>query len=397
MNKSLELNYKFNYFIIVFTLLFGVVFYDVIDELGFSYTDEILVLILFLYFLAVNISNVKKEFIFFLFIAVFYLMYSLYSPHNVLPAILTDFFVQIKPYIAFYTVYSINFAITEKKRKQLITLCKVCAIVLLPIGILNPGGGEIMDHFGGYSRYATIMIVLGTTYLVYSEQQKKDLIITLIIYSIGLLSLRSKMFGFYVAFLCIMFLWEKVSVKRLLSFKSLILFSIMMLAIFYVAKEKIIFYFVEGSQADDIFARPLLYISAIEILKDFPFFGTGFGSYATFASAEYYSPLYYDYDLYLSPEIGNGLFISDTFFPVFAQFGYIGFFLFICFWIRRFKTAKVNYKMYKNLLFFKLSILIGIFFFIESVADSTFTHNRGIAMLMLLAIILNNRYNYYHT
>ena len=39
-----------------------------------------------------------------------------------------------------------------------------------------------------------------------------------------------------------------------------------------------------------------------------------------------------------------------------------------------------------------LTILIFIFFIIESIADSTFTHNRGMVMLMLLAIILNNKY-----
>ena len=39
-----------------------------------------------------------------------------------------------------------------------------------------------------------------------------------------------------------------------------------------------------------------------------------------------------------------------------------------------------------------MTILIFIFFIIESIADSTFTHNRGMVMLMLLAIILNNKY-----
>lgn len=245
---------------------------------------------------------------------------------------------------------------------------------------------------GGYSRYATIMIVLGTTYIIYSRQYKRKLYITLVIYSIGLLSLRSKMFGFYIAFVCVMFLWKKVSVKKLVSLKMVILFSFMIIAVIYVAKEKIEFYFIDGLFADNMFARPLLYVKAIDILNDFPFFGTGFGSYATFASAEYYSPLYYTYDLYISPEIGRGLYISDSYFPVFAQFGYVGFVLFVCFWFRLLKIAKTNFEIYNNELLFKLTILIFIFFIIESIADSTFTHNRGMVMLMLLAIILNNKY-----
>ena len=54
--------------------------------------------------------------------------------------------------------------------------------------------------------------------------------------------------------------------------------------------------------------------------------------------------------------------------------------------------AKTNFEIYNNELLFKLTILIFIFFIIESIADSTFTHNRGMVMLMLLAVILNNKY-----
>ena len=342
-------NLRLNYYILIFGLLFGVVFYDVIQfNLGFSYTDEILAVILFFYLL-LNPKRITREFLFFLCLTIFYLAHSIYDQHNILPAIFTDFFIQVKPF-------------------------------------------TLMDQFGGYSRYATIMIVLGTTYIIYSRQYKRKLYITLVIYSIGLLSLRSKMFGFYIAFVCVMFLWKKVSVKKLVSLKMVILFSFMIIAVIYVAKEKIEFYFIDGLFADNMFARPLLYVKAIDILNDFPFFGTGFGSYATFASAEYYSPLYYTYDLYISPEIGRGLYISDSYFPVFAQFGYVGFVLFVCFWFRLLKIAKTNFEIYNNELLFKLTILIFIFFIIESIADSTFTHNRGMVMLMLLAIILNNKY-----
>ena len=385
-------NLRLNYYILIFGLLFGVVFYDVIQfNLGFSYTDEILAVILFFYLL-LNPKRITREFLFFLCLTIFYLAHSIYDQHNILPAIFTEFFIQVKPFIAFYAVYNLNFRISEKHEKKIAKLSLVCAFLLLPVGLLNPGGGTLMDQFGGYSRYATIMIVLGTTYIIYSRQYKRKLYITLVIYSIGLLSLRSKMFGFYIAFVCVMFLWKKVSVKKLVSLKMVILFSFMIIAVIYVAKEKIEFYFIDGLFADNMFARPLLYVKAIDILNDFPFFGTGFGSYATFASAEYYSPLYYTYDLYISPEIGRGLYISDSYFPVFAQFGYVGFVLFVCFWFRLLKIAKTNFEIYNNELLFKLTILIFIFFIIESIADSTFTHNRGMVMLMLLAIILNNKY-----
>lgn len=382
-------------FFIKFTLVFGVIFYDFIQKTtGFSYIDEIITLFLVIYLCSSRKERSVKELYFFILILLFYLFYSLMFPHNVFPAIYTDFFIQIKPFLAFYCVWSLPFDFYEKDSRSLCKISIFISLLILPIGILNPGGGDLMNMFGGHSRYATMSIALGTTYLFFSKRRKKDLYITLLIYSIGLLSLRSKMFGFYAAFIGIMFLWNKIPRRKyILSPKTIIIFSVILFGVIYVAREKIFFYFVSGVNAENMFARPLLYVKAIEILKDYPLFGTGFGSYATHASALYYSPLYFSYGLYLSPEIGQGLFISDTYFPVFAQFGYVGLALFLLFWWKRYTTAKNNYIKTGDMLPFKMVMLIIIFFFIESIADSTFTHNRGMYMMMLLALFLkDNRY-----
>ena len=386
---------RINYSFIKFTLVFGVVFYDLIQIMtGFSYIDEIIALFLVIYMCSSKKERSVKELCIFVLIVVFYLLYSLMFPHNVVPAIYTDFLIQIKPYLAFYCIWLLPFGFNEIDRRKLCKTSVFFSFLIIPIGFLNPGGGGLMDMFGGHSRYATMAIALGTTYLFFSQRRKKDLYITLLIYSIGLLSLRSKMFGFYAAFVGIMFLWNKIPRRKyILSPKTIIIFSVVLLVVMYVARDKILFYFVDGVNADNMFARPLLYLKAIEILNDYPLFGTGFGSYATHASALYYSPLYFTYGLYLSPEIGQGLFISDTYFPVFAQFGYVGLALFLLFWWKRYKTAKGNYMRTGGALPFKMVILIMVFFFIESIADSTFTHNRGMYMMMLLALFLkDNRY-----
>ena len=383
---------KLNYSLILFSLIFGVVLYDFIqNKTGFSYIDEIITAFLVLYLCTNSHVNSIKELFLFVFVVLFYLFYSLLFPHNVSAAIFTDFFIQIKPYLAFYSVWLLPFNFKEKQKKNLCKACICLSFVILPIGILSPGGGPLMTQFCGHSRYATMSIVLGTTYIFFSKRRKKDLYIALFIYSIGLLSLRSKMFGFYATYIGIMFLWNKIPrSKNILSIKTIIIFFIVLFGVMYVAREKIMFYFVDGINADNMFARPLLYVKAFEILKDYPFFGSGFGSYATHASALYYSPLYFTYDLYLSPEIGQGLFISDTYFPVFAEFGYVGLLLFVIFWIERYKTAKRNYLKTGNVIPFKMTILIMAFFFIESIADSTYTHNRGMFMMMLLALFLKD-------
>ena len=383
---------KLNYYVIIFTLLFGVILYDFIQaKTGFSYIDEILMVFLLLYGLRYGKRN--KEYMCFWGIAIFYLLHSLYDPHNVTPAIYRDFIQQLKPYVTFYSVLSLDFSIPKSKYRKLQKFCKYSAFCLIPIGLSGVSYGGLMSAFGGPPRYATMLTILGLTYLVYSKQEKKDIKISLLICSIGLLSLRSKMFGFFAAFSGMMFLWHNVKPKKIVSIKTIIIASIILIVMLYVAREKIEFYFVEGTQAENMFARPLLYVKSWEILQDYPFFGTGLGSYATDASAVYYSPLYKEYGLIYSHEIGEGMFISDTYFPVFTQFGFVGIFLFLCFWYRRIKDATRNLSIYSNELFFKLAILIVFFFFIESTADSTLTHNRGMMMMILLAIILNNRYD----
>lgn len=386
---------RFNYRLILFCLIFGVIFYDFIQQqTGFSYIDEFITLFLVIYLCKSRKERSVKELYAFVAIVLFYLLHSFIFPHNVVPAIITDFLIQIKPFLAFYVIWLIPFKFTDRDKQRMCKACIWLALLILPIGVLSPGGGQLMLMFGGHSRYATMAIALGITYIYFSRRRKKDLYIALIIFSIGLLSLRSKMFGFYTAYIGIIFLWKKIPRRKyILSPKTIILFSIIILGVLYVAREKILFYFVVGTEGENMFARPLLYVKAIEILKDYPLFGTGFGSYATYASALYYSPLYFTYDLYLSPEIGNGLFISDTYFPVFAQFGYIGFILFILFWVKRYKTAKRNFLNTGDMLSFKMVILIIVFFFIESIADSTFTHNRGMYMMMLLALFLKNNNN----
>lgn len=388
MNFFLE---KLNFYFIIFCILFGCVFYDFIGiSFSFTYTDELIATFLFLYWLAIG-KKQTKEFYIVIFIFIFYLIGALFFPHNKQAAIWMDFFIEIKPFIAFYTVYNLNLYISPKHRRKICRLCIILSILLLPIGLINPGGGIYMNALGGHARFATIHIILGTTYLYYSHRTKRDLYIALLIYSIGLLSLRSKMFGFFTLFTCVMFLWSKLSNKHLLSLRTLFLGSLAAVAIVFVAWEKISFYFVEGTIAQSMYARPYLYMKSWEILNDYPLFGSGLGSYATYASAVYYSPLYMRYKMYLNYEIGNGLFICDTFFPALAQFGYIGILLFICFWKKRIDQAIKNMRITKDVFPFKIVIVIIGFFFMESIADSTFTHNRGMIMMMLLALFLKTR------
>lgn len=378
---------KFAYCLVLFFLIVGILTYDFVQiRTGFSYTDELIAMFLFLYWCFKEKHKTNGLLVVFTIFCI-YLFNSIIHPHNVLPAILGDFIQQLKPFLAFYTMYDLGMNLNSYYRRKICKACLWLTLIILPIGIIGIGGRPPMNEFGGHSRYATSSICLGCTYFFFSQHKKKDLIKMFLIFSVGLLSLRSKMFGFYAAAFAIFILWKNVKMnKKLLNVKTLMMIVVLVPLVIWAAWEKINFYFIEGFEATNMFARPLLYVKAIEILNDFPLLGTGFGSYATDASAVYYSPLYFTYELYLSPEIGEGLFLSDTYFPVLAQFGYIGVALFFYFWYSIIKKSKKHFDVDGEVWRFKMTILIVVFFFIESIADSTFTQNRGLYMMAMLGL-----------
>jgi O-antigen ligase len=120
-------------------------------------------------------------------------------------------------------------------------------------------------------------------------------------------------------------------------------------------------------------------------------FGTGFGTYATYASGEYYSPVYIKYGM----ENMHGLskaepaFIADTYFPALAQFGIVGVVLFFSFWIILAVKALKSYSK-GSAKEATMILMTVIFFMIESTSDSTITHNRGMFIMMILGLLLYN-------
>ena len=383
-----------NLHIIVFSLIWGVILYDVVNGwIGFSYIDEIISLMLFLLWCLYGNPKKSKEFYFFIAISIFYFVYSLIRPHNVKAAIFMDFFVQLKPYVAFYSFYALDFQLMEKQKKHIRKLCIFCSLCLLPIGIVNIGSGPIMDKLGGYARFATMNEILAILFIMCSPRTKKNILISIAMCAVGLFSTRSKMFGFFVLYVFVILFWKKITYKNILSARNILLFVFAFSLLLYVSWFKLDFYFIQGGSNDDMMARPLLFYKAYEILMDYPLFGTGFGSYATEASAIYHSPIYSQYDLDLSQEISQGLFISDVYFPALAEFGFVGVLLFVLFWKKRLKTG-MDHLRKGDVFSFKLIVLITLFFVIESVSDSTYTNNRGMVMFMLLAVLCKEKLNW---
>ena len=380
------------YFFIVVTLLLGVCFYDFIDsELNFSFIDELLVLYLFSLWIIRGKRN--KELVLFGWISLFYLIYSLFQGRNVWQAVLVDFFIEIKPFFAFYFAYSIKFELSRSEQTKIRKCCAVLSILFLPIGLDYLMGNDSLIYTicGHPSRYCSTYQILGMLYIICSDHSVKYLKKGAFIIALSLLGGRSKAFGFFTVYMFLIYFPKLLSYRHLINYKNVTYFIILLVAVFYVARDKILFYFVTGSQSEEMFARPLMYVTSWKILMDHPLFGSGLGSYATYASSVYYSPIYYMYGLSdsegLSPD--DPSFIGDTFFPILAQFGFVGIFLFVIFWIKRLKFAN-RPRMEGKTFVFLLTILVVVFFLIEGIADSTFIQNRGVYVMMLYGFVLSN-------
>lgn len=382
--------------LLVFTLIFGVVFYDI---LGFDYTDEICATLIFILFgyktFHTKNWDISVFFLLTLSVFAFYLVYSLKINTNTRSATITDFIIQIKPYLGFFSALVIIPQINNNQKKIVSDICVIISIYLFFIGILSLSNNQIFTiTFGHVSRFATCTTITALLFLYCSNYSTVDKLTFICILSIGLFSGRSKFFGFYVlSIFCIFFI---TSIERIRpNLKNTSIAFIILILVLYVTKDKILFYFdiyELSAENKDFMARAGLYFRSLDIFKDYFPFGSGFGTFGTYASAVNYSPIYYKYDLNLIYGLSKDTpsFIADTYYPVLAQFGVVGATLFFIFWIKISMIAKKNfYQKPQMLKEFVLIVLIILFFAIECTSDSTITHNRGFFLMMFLGYLVS--------
>ena len=387
------------YLLFLFTIVFGVIFYDTTKY--FSFVDELCALglcLLYGYYVFHTPNwSFNKMFLITIGVFIFYLIYSFYIHSNSKAAIISDFIIQFKPYIAFFTVYAFAPRFSEQMKRNIRLLAGVFSIYLLIIGIAGLFNHSILKIMLGHeSRLATAATIMALTYLFCSNYTMKDKIVFLLILSISLFSGRSKAYGFFVL-ATFLVLYLNSSFRLKLNFKNSMLLTVALVLTTIVAWDKINLYFIQGGfgggrAVDDLYARMALYYFSTNVFADYFPFGSGFATYATFASGEYYSHIYNDYGM----NIMHGLtasdpkFIADTYYPALAQFGVVGAALFFLFWGTIALKASRMLREKINLKYFAITILIILFFLIECTSDSTITHNRGLFVMMLLGLSLKH-------
>ncbi|MGM9759685.1 MAG: O-antigen ligase domain-containing protein, partial [Parabacteroides sp.] len=325
----------------------------------------------------------------------FYLMYSLWIHSNSKVAILSDFIIQFKPYLAFFAVYALAPRFNDQMKKNLRFLSLVFAGYLLLIGISSLFTDVVLDVLLRHeSRLATAAIIMALIYLLCSDYTQRDKIIFIAIASISILSGRSKAYGFFViASFLVLYLNKDFQLR--FNFKNTSLLLIVLGLTTIVAWDKINLYFIQGGfgggrDTQDLYARMALYYFSTSIFQDYFPFGSGFATYATVTSGQYYSHIYNDYglDVLYGLTENNPKFIADTYYPALAQFGIVGVILFFSFWIVVAVKALRSFKNPDNIKYFTITMLIIAFFLIECTSDSTITHNRGIFVMMILGLSL---------
>lgn len=383
-NIVISKNNLFFYFLIL-GYLFGVVLYDF---LNFNYTDELMAFFL-LFFVAITVwerGSIKQLKPIFILLSVFsfYIIYSFVIHSNTPIAILKDAVIQIKPFLAFLCTLIIAPILSKNQKLFTMILCMIVGLFILLIYLT----GNMWSFFFHPSRLATTATVTALLFLYCSSFKWADVFLFLFLLTIGLLSTRSKFYGFYGVSVLLLF-YFKLGGRVKFDVKTLLITTILIGVALFLSWEKIVLYYIDGSMnSREMWSRPAMMLTALLIFRDYLPFGSGLASFGTFVSGEYYSTIYskYKIDGLYGITKENPMFIADAYYPELAQFGIIGFILYFAFWGWILKSGLKSETYNKPSML--LIIMIVLFFLIEGIADSTFIHNRGLFVMILLGMIM---------
>lgn len=345
------------------------------------WVDEAMTLLLFGYtvlqFPNCKREAIKKEIWIYIGIMLLYLIYSYITQVNVVPSIFLDFQQQVRPYVVFYCTWLLAPRFTKKQQNYILWSMYVTIVLYLLFG-----GRRSEDVVIGQ-----LCLNCALIYYLFKPENRRNVIICLLIATLGLLSSKSKYYGEFVFLVAVIyFLKDRLKVNSL---KTGTYVAILSLVVIYFTWTKFNAYYIEGFDEKTEhyrMARPETYKVSIQIMKEYFPFGSGLGTFATNAAAELYSPLYYKYKLYdvwgLTPE--NPMFLADTFYPVLAEYGIVGVFLFLWFWKRRlWAIQKLPLKYYK------VGVMAFMALALESVADTSYLSGKGMGYFMLLGIVMS--------
>ena len=329
----------------------------------------------------------------------FYFVFSaLFRDFNTVGAMVSDFILEQKAFIPFIITYTMAPTFSRQMKYTLKAMC--IAIIVVLVVIFCTGMTEsVLSHV---YHYGTIAVSVTLLYLYCSigkdgKVSRRDMVIAMVLLSAGLMSTRSKFYGEYMLALFMFFVYRPGMVRHM-NIKHALVAIIGVLAVIGVGWSKFEYYFISGNSdsldADlmETFARPALYVTMVAILLDYPIFGSGLASFASHSSSSVvnYSEAYVEYgidNIYgLSYRMSD--FVSDTYYPVLAQFGFVGIALFVWFWSWIWKKLRIVLHS-GRVMEFSIGVMVIGYFLIESIASATLLQIGGYLPLMLLGMIVS--------
>ena len=195
-------------------------------------------------------------------------------------------------------------------------------------------------------------------------------------------TLRSKAFGAIILYMVIYF--YVFLRKKKINAMTVIVTA---LAGLFIAWSQIQFYFFSNIKDDS--ARNMLLLKCFKVAKDYFPFGAGFGTFASYYSGKYYSPLYSLYSLsnVHGLKFDDVAFVSDSFWPmIIGQNGYIGV---VCYALALvFLLKKINFYFKIKKEYYAAALFALGYLGISSLAESAFVNSFAIPLAMVIGMII---------
>lgn len=371
--------------------------------IGFTYTDEIITLLLGGYFLYSILWKKyllsKRETQMLMCMLMFYVAGSLSAvannyQNNIIFGFISGMF-SLKMFVAYFGARSFfHYKNIDRNflRKMLFcyeSMLMITALLLLADRFAPLFGRQYGTRYGIRSSafvfthptelacYSVCLLMLSIyirNILHYKKQYYKNYIPAIYVVVI---SGRTKAIAFMVLFLLM-----RLIVRFIKRFRfSYILLGVP--AILFVAHEQLVFYFTDLSTA-----RGALYYYSYFIAKDHFPLGAGFATYGTEFSRRIYSPIYHQYGMDriygLSPDAPN--FVADTMWPaILGEAGFVGAVTIFLLFVFLFMFVREKIKDKNCALIITCLIL---YILIESIADSIFMSSRGCTIAVILAFMI---------
>jgi len=389
--------HKYFFYLFVFILFFRVLLYNMIDLKGMdAVSDIVLLATYFLFLFSTKERKMNWGIIITLTVFLFYLAYSfLIVLKSTRSAITLDFMMQIRPYLTFFIVSQMVCAFTDSHKRLLKQLCFSMWVLFIPLGIY----GLISPvAFAGLvsrpSNYVSSVVFLSLLYLYCCGFSVKERLTFLLMLSMGLIIIHARFYGFFIltGLILAYFYRPDVLLSKLRTGVAVVL---VLGATVYISESQITDYLSPKTIAENDYsytARSSQYQTAAAILKDFFPLGSGFASFATYASDMRYSKIYADAGLSPvknPPTAHEWLPASDSYYPSLAQFGIVGIVLYLTFWAYIGWLIFAKLRKRQEIQPLVVALILTSFVFIENIFDSFFTSNNGVFMMMFLGILFS--------